>query len=197
MLATLIAAASLGALFLWRPRRLFVWTVGWVVLSGVLIAGWWWRQTAVQQRSGDIVVQAGTLTQVDQWAWQTTPIESSSSLRWVDVTLPVFAESSQLRDSSMELDCGGDGQPFQFWFVLHTNARLAFVARLCADAAPAGEQPAVRDIFLADVADGATGSRQLYLNPGRVLRATAIDGRRGAGYMRVEMLPGVLVGAGK
>jgi hypothetical protein len=134
--AAVLCIVLLG-LALWRPPLVAVWMVAAVVAASALM-GWWWRgQVPVQQAGGEVVITGGPIVQTDGWTYQTATRDAFSTLRWTEVSRPIFASRGGLDDVWTSLNCDTSGQPKAFAIWIPAGRRIAFLSRGVGTIAPA------------------------------------------------------------
>ena len=122
---------------LWRPPLVAVWMVAAVVVASALM-GWWWRgQVPVQQGGGEVVITGGPIVQTDGWTYQSTSRDAFATLRWTEVSRPIFASRGGLDDVWVSLNCDTAGQPKAFATWIPAGRRVAFLSRSVGTIAPA------------------------------------------------------------
>jgi hypothetical protein len=90
LIAAVCCVLILG-LAIWRPPLAALWVA---ILAGLMCAGigkWSGLHLPIQQAAGEVVVIGDALTQTDGWSYQTAAADDVATLKWVDVTRPVFA----------------------------------------------------------------------------------------------------------
>jgi hypothetical protein len=134
--AAIVCVLLLG-LALWRPPLVAVWAVLAVAgASGGL--AWWWRgQVPIRQAGGEVVITGGGLVQTDGWTYQTSARDVFATLRWTEVSRPIYASRSALDDVWVSLNCDTAGRPREFVAWIPAGRRLAFLSRDVGTVAPA------------------------------------------------------------
>ena len=135
----LIAAAAcvpLLGLALWRPPLAWLWSAGYLAAVVTFMSYWWEAQLLIQQAGGEVVVRTDALTQTDGWTYQTTTEARHATLRWVDVTHPVFASRRGMDSTWLNLTCDTAGRPTHFHARIPPRATLAYLSRAVGPRAP-------------------------------------------------------------
>lgn len=130
LIAAGVCCILILALALWRPRMTWLWTI---VLVGAmsLVLGKWWATTAtVRQAGGEVIVlNPSGLTQTDAWTYQSSSAGRPSTLKWRDITRPIFASRSTQDDIWTSLRCDPAGEPAEFDIQIPANRKVAFLSR--------------------------------------------------------------------
>ena len=119
----------LVGLALWRPRWVAVWMVAAVVVASGAMGFWWRGRLPIRQAGGEIVVVGDRLTQTDGWTYQASDREVLATLRWTEVSRPIFASRGGMDDVWLTLNCDTGGRPKEFAARLPAGRRLAFHSR--------------------------------------------------------------------
>lgn len=152
-----IFSALIVMLALWKPR-------GAVVMVVIVCAGlcgfqflWYRMQTALVGRGGSVFVTHGPLVQTDAWSFQSTVADIGSTLRWGDVTKPIFPREFDFHESSIVLRCNPSGDPHEFYLWLPTGGQMILWSRSVGPAKLNGApsqpirsplMPIIRDLYL-------------------------------------------------
>jgi hypothetical protein len=130
-------------LAVWRPPGAVVWFVVVVVGASVVLGRWWSGQLPIRQAGGEVVVLGDKLTQTDGWTYQTSGRDVFATLRWTDVSRPIFATRAGMDDLWWSLNCDTGGRPKEFAVQLPAGRRIAYLSREVGTVAPA--TPATKD----------------------------------------------------
>jgi len=189
----LIAAAvciPLLALVLWRPRLTWLWSTGYVTGVVVFLSYWWEAQLLVQQTGGEVIVRTDGLTQTDGWTYQTTTEDRDATVRWLDVTHPLYASRRAQDATWMSLGCDTMGRPLFFHARIPGGAKLAYVSRSVGPRAPQTEPATPVTSPLGALAEDVyltTGGRLAGELPGSVTAPPAW------GYLEVQQWKAIVI----
>ena len=176
------------AIALWRPRFAVLWAV---VVACVLLVGLRWWSTMRKPTlttGGKIRIISPSMTQDDDWAFQICHQKTSSNIRWVETTKPVFASPAQLDASEARLICYPNGDPDYLFFNLPAQAKIALLSRRCGPQAPSVLPSPTLTSPLATVA------RLLYLGAGdRIVGELPSTPLIGEPYAPLVQWPGIIV----
>src|SRR5687767_12751624 len=101
-------------LALWRPPLVALWMTVAVGATSVGLAFWWRGQIPIQQAGGEVVVTGGPLVQTDGWTYQAGSRDVFATLRWTEVSRPIYPSRQGLDDVWVSLNCDTSGRPREF-----------------------------------------------------------------------------------
>jgi hypothetical protein len=133
--AAVVCIVLLG-LALWRPPLVGVWIAVVIVVASVGLALWWRGQIPIQQAGGEVVVTGGALVQTDGWTYQTSSRDVFATLRWTEVSRPIYPSRAGLDDVWISLNCDTLGRPREFAAWIPAGRRVAYLSRGVGTVAP-------------------------------------------------------------
>ena len=122
--AVLFSILALATL-LWRSRWTILLFVSITAAFIVVIAIWYSRQSPVLQLTSAVRVDAGPISQLDLWTWESTVRPTSS----VGIGRPVLGTLAQIEQTGLRLICRSDRRPGYFAFHLIPGQSMAFLTR--------------------------------------------------------------------
>jgi hypothetical protein len=190
LLIGLICSILLLGLAIWRPPMTALWAA--LLVAGLCfgIGKWWSLHLAIQQACGEIVVLNDGLTQTDGWTYQTTAGARTASLRWTDVSRPIYASRAGADDVWISLNCDTSGRPREFVTNIPTNRKLAFLSRSVGPRAPASAPRMPLTSSLAQFAQSA------YLDEGGEIKGElpgAPYSPPAYGYLEIEQWNAIVI----
>jgi hypothetical protein len=187
-----IEAGMLLLVLIGRRRLGIFWAValGGGFMGTTVYLGSWQRPSRMVQ--GSIEVVGPDITQNDAWAFETSPNEGYSRLRWIDGLHLVLSAPDQWAGIGARLVCFANGKPDVLFFNLMPNHKVAVYARRCGPhgpaAMPAGDGNSPMHILAKD----------LYLKKGdRILGQVSTTPLVGEGYLQSKLWPTVVIGRGE
>jgi hypothetical protein len=130
LIAAAVCCILILALALWRPRMTWLWTIVLVGAMSLALGKWWATTATVRQAGGEIIVlNPSGLTQTDTWTYQSSSAPRPSTMKWRDITRPIFASRSTQDDIWTSLKCDPAGQPIEFNIKIPANRKVAFLSR--------------------------------------------------------------------
>lgn len=136
MLAAVLFCILSMATLLWRSRWAVLGFILVCVLFMVGIVEWYSRQSPVLQLASAIRIDAGPISQLDLWTWQSSVRPTDASVRYAGLTHPILATIRQIDRSRLRLVCRPDGRPERFTFHLNRGESLAMQSRQLGVASP-------------------------------------------------------------
>jgi hypothetical protein len=100
------------------------------------MAYWWRGRLPIRQAGGEIVVVGDRITQTDGWTYQMSDREVFATLRWTEISRPIFASRGGMDDVWLTLNCDTAGRPRQFAARIPPGRKLAFLSRGIGTVAP-------------------------------------------------------------
>jgi len=190
LLIAVAVCIPLLALALWRPRLTWLWSTGYIAGAVVFLSYWWEAQLLVQQTGGEVIVRTDGLTQTDGWTYQTTTENRDATVRWLDVTHPLFASRRGMDSTWMSLGCDTTGRPIFFHARLPGGAKLAYLSRSVGPRAPQTEPATPVQSPLAALAE------ELYLTGGGRLAGElpgSVTAPPAWGYLEVQQWKAIVI----
>jgi hypothetical protein len=133
--AAVLCIVLLG-LALWRPPGVALWMAVAIVAASAALGLWWRGQLPIQQAGGEVVVTGGPLVQTDGWTYQTGGRDVFATLRWTEVSRPIYPSRAGLDDVWISLNCDTSGRPREFAAWIPAGRRVAYLSRGVGTVAP-------------------------------------------------------------
>ena len=160
MLAGAGFSAVILLLALWHPRFSVALAV---IVSLFFLGGFEYfrdHHRPGQTVGGKIRIVTPTITQDDDWAYQSSHQTTYSNIRWVDTTRIMFSSAAQLDRLDARVVCFANGDPDYLFFNLPANVKVALLSRRCGPQAPTIAPTPATTTPLIDLA------KNLYLRAG-------------------------------
>jgi hypothetical protein len=128
VLVAILISCLMLAIALWRSRWALPALAVFVVIFCVIFQLWRTRQSQMST-----LIQTnqltGEMTRLDRWTYQTSPLFTSTEVKFDACIWPVFASTSHADSLHATLECDATGQPLRIKYDLPARSKMAFLSR--------------------------------------------------------------------